>query len=179
VEHPRIQWRIDAAEMTWDVEAQHWIAEHAERRVFEADSIEIQELDSFAMPFTIHHDAIVRLQRGVDELTIDEVDDYIATLKAGGKDTRMQEIDYYGAWAFPFSNVVIIFIAVPFASVRRRGGIAVNVAAAMVVAFGYIAFTEVSKAIGLASDVSPAVIGWSANAVFLLVALFAMMVLRR
>ena len=107
------------------------------------------------------------------------MDDYIATLKTGGKDTRQQEIHYYSEWAFPFANIVIICIAVPFASVRRRGGIAVNVAAAMVVAFSYIAFTELSKAIGAVTDFEPVVIGWSANVVFLIAALISALVLRR
>jgi len=49
----------------------------------------------------------------------------------------------------------------------------------MVVAFAYIAFTELSKAVGTMTDLDPAVIGWSANMVFLAAALVSALVLRR
>ena len=179
VDHPRLQWRIDAPTMQWDSAGRRWIAQNAERRTFLVDSIVYEVVDSADVPFTIAHEDIVRLQRGIEELTLDEMDDYIVTLKTGGKDTRQQEIHYYSEWAFPFANIVIICIAIPFASVRRRGGIAVNVAAAMVVAFAYIAFTELSKAIGAVTEFDPMIVGWSANAVFLIAALVSALVLRR
>jgi len=179
VEHPRIRWRIDAPQMVWDTLRKVWVAEDAVRRTFTTDSMQVSTHARLDVPFTIAHRDIVRLQKEVGELTLDEVEPYLQTLKAGGKDTRGQEIDHYGEWAFPFANAVIICIAVPFASVRRRGGIAVNVAAAMVVAFGYIAFTVISKAVGASTMLPPVVIGWSANAVFLIAALVTVMVLRR
>jgi lipopolysaccharide export system permease protein len=72
-----------------------------------------------------------------------------------------------------------VIIAVPFASIRRRGGLAVNIAAAMVLAFVYIAFTEITKAVGATLDIPAVIIGWSANVLFGLIALFTIMVTRR
>jgi lipopolysaccharide export system permease protein len=179
VDHPRLQWSIDAESMVWDTVGREWRAMRATRRTFKNGAITVEELTDTVLPFRIRHDQIVRLQHEADELTFDEVEDYIATLKAGGKDTRRQEVEYYADWAFPFSNIIVVLIAVPFASVRRRGGIAVNVAAAMILAFAYIAFTEVSKAIGAVTDLTPDIIGWSANILFLGVALINLILMRR
>jgi lipopolysaccharide export LptBFGC system permease protein LptF len=57
---------------------------------------------------------------------------------------------------------------VSFASVKKRGGLAVQIAAAMVISFLYLMFFEISKPIGLAMNLSPIVVGWSANIIFLI-----------
>ncbi len=175
---PRLVWRIEAPSMKW-IENRGWVAERARRRDFGPHGMTITWLDNAPIPFSIRHDQIVRLQLTLAELTFDEVLDYLNTLKAGGRDTRRNEIDYYAAWAFPFANVVVVLIAVPFASVRRKGGIAVNVAAAMILAFGYIAFSEISKAVGTASAFDPVIVGWSANAIFFVFGLGTALLFRR
>jgi lipopolysaccharide export system permease protein len=168
---PRQQWRIDADSMAWDSAAAQWVMPVATKRTFYPDSVAIETLTQFKAPFTIRHDQIAKLQLNPEEMTFPEMKDYIETLKRGGKDTRRQEIDLSGQWAFPFVNLIVVLISIPFASVRRRGGMAVNIAAAMVIAITYIAFTKISQAAGAAVDLPVEVIGWSANAIFLMIGL--------
>ncbi|MBK7034112.1 MAG: LptF/LptG family permease [Ignavibacteria bacterium] len=170
-EMPRQQWRIDADSMEWDSTSALWVMPLATKRTFYPDSVAIEILRQFKAPFTIRHDQIAKLQLNPEEMTFPEMKDYIETLKRGGKDTRRQEIDLSGQWAFPFVNLIVVLISIPFASVRRRGGMAVNIAAAMVIAITYIAFTKISQAAGAAVDLPVEVIGWSANAIFLVIGL--------
>ncbi|MBC8125293.1 MAG: LptF/LptG family permease, partial [Candidatus Kapabacteria bacterium] len=168
---PRLQWRIDADTMKWDTVGTSWIIMSGTKRTFYKDSIIVEEVANQRAPFTIRHDQISKLQLNEEEMTFIEMEDYIATMKRGGKDTRRQEIDLSGQWAFPFVNIIVVLISVPFASVRRKGGLAVNIAAAMVIAITYIAFTKVSQAIGVSMDLPVDVVGWGANAMFFLVGL--------
>lgn len=168
---PRQQWRIDADTMEWDSSAALWVMPLATKRTFYPDSVAIEILTQYKAPFTIRHDQIAKLQLNPEEMTFPEMKDYIETLKRGGKDTRRQEIDLSGQWAFPFVNLIVVLISIPFASVRRRGGMAVNIAAAMVIAITYIAFTKISQAAGAAVDLPVEVIGWSANAIFFMIGL--------
>jgi lipopolysaccharide export LptBFGC system permease protein LptF len=69
-------------------------------------------------------------------------------------------------------------IAIPFAAVRRRGGMAVNIAAAMILAIAYIASTKISQAVGAVIDVPVDVVGWGANIIFALVGIVAMFRMR-
>jgi lipopolysaccharide export LptBFGC system permease protein LptF len=55
---------------------------------------------------------------------------------------------------------------VPFASVRKKGGIAVQIAAAMIAAFSYLIFTEVGKTIGNTMGMEPILSAWLANIIF-------------
>jgi lipopolysaccharide export system permease protein len=163
---PRIVERYDAPEMSWDTTAQQWVLRDAVHRVFAGDTVRFARTAVFIAPFTIRHDQLVRLQRSPAEMTFDEVKDHIETLKKGGKNTRSQEIGYLSEWSLPFANLIVVLIAVPFASVRRRGGIAAQIAAAMGISFVYIAFTLVGQAWGAATTWPPAAVAWSANALF-------------
>ncbi len=178
VQQPRLQWKLEAPSMTWD-DSRGWVADSARRRTFSASGAHVTWEYNVNVPFSIRHDQISQLQLTIDELTFDEVWDYIATLRAGGRDTRRQEIDFYAAWAFPFANLVVVLIAVPFASVRRKAGIAVNIAMALAFTFSYIAFSEIAKAVGTSLPVSAVIVGWFSNAVFFVFGLVMLFRLRR
>lgn len=171
---PRLQWRIDADTMRWDDARSRWIVPTGLRRVRMSDHVEMQTVRNVPIEFSVRHDQIVRLQLNTDEMTFPELAENIQTLRKGGKDTRRQEIDLSGQWAFPFVNLVVIMISIPFAAVRRRSGMAVNIAAAMILAITYIAFTKISQAVGSVIDVPVDVVGWGANVVFALVGVVVM-----
>lgn len=166
---PRIQWRIDADTMRWDDARSQWIIPNGLRRTRLPDRVLVEPIHSQSVEFSVRHDQIVRLQLNTDEMTFPELAENIETLRKGGKDTRRQEIDLSGQWAFPFVNFVVVMIAIPFAAVRRRGGMAVNIAAAMILAITYIAFTKISQAVGAVVDIPVDVVGWGANVIFALV----------
>lgn len=167
--HPRLLSRVDAPLMQWDSLRSVWIMPTAVRREFRGDSLLMTDLRDDVVAFSIRHNQIVSLQRNVEELTFTELREYLETMKKGGKDTRRQEIEYFGQWAFPVANAIVVLIAVPFASVRRRGGVAVHIAAAMGISFAYIAFTKIVQSIGVSTDFDAVHVAWSANALFLLV----------
>lgn len=171
VTSPRLRWRMDVDRMSWDSARSRWVGRDAVRRTFTADSMEIVQLDSADVPLSIGHEQIMRLQQSTDEMTFPELAEYLDMLRKGGKQTRVAEIDLAGQWAFPFVNIIVVMITVPFASVRRRGGMAANITAALVIAVSYIAFTKISQAIGANSDYSPVLVAWSANVVFSIVAI--------
>jgi len=171
VEHPRITKKIEAAVMDWNDSLRIWKAPLATIWTFDGDSVRMEHALNIQMPFSIAENRIVNLQRNPEELTLDELKEYIQTMKLGGKNSRKMEITYYAEWAFPFAHVIVMLIAVPFASVRRRGGMAVNIAAAMIIAFSFIAFNTISQAQGLNSSVDAAIVAWTSNGVFLIVAM--------
>jgi lipopolysaccharide export system permease protein len=175
---PRLVRRIDAATMHWDSVHAHWVMPQAYVRTFRHDTIDMQQIDSMAAPFSITHDQLVGLQRDLSELTFDEKQAHIQTLERGGKNTRSLEIGRASDIAYPFASVIVVLLAVPFASIKRRGGIASNIALGLLVALTYLAFTMITRAVGVTLDIPVLVVAWSGNALFLLVA-FGILVARR
>lgn len=168
-QHPRIARTITAPEMIWDTARVAWVVRTGTMRTFRADTVTVVTLANASVDFTIRHDQIVRLQRNTEELDLSEMQEYLETLRKGGKDTRRQEIDYFGQYAFPWANFIVVLIAVPFASVRRKGGIAIYIALAMLIAGAYIALTKIVQAAGVTWDAPAEAVAWSVNVVFLLI----------
>jgi len=165
---PRLLVRLEAPRIKWIDSSRTWIAESAIIRDYSGESIKLTRLDSSEVDLLISHHEIEKLKKSVKEMTYDELKDYIELIKLGGKDVRQETIEYYGNYAFPFANLIVVLFGVPFASVRKKGGIAIQISAALVVSFLYIIFSKVSQTIGFYIDISPILVGWIANLLFLL-----------
>jgi len=163
---PRMRSRIEANRIIWN--EGKWKLENVMIRTFSDNSVFVSSLDSLSISLNIKHEQLIKLQMLPDEMNFDEKRDYIKVLKMGGKDIRKNLIDYYSGFAFPFSNLIVMLFGVPFASVKKRGGIAIQITAAMVIAFSYLIFTEISKTIGFSMNINPMFVGWSANIIFFL-----------
>ena len=161
--------RIEAKTMTWDEEREQWILRNAiTRDIIGDEKVNAKRFARLPTDLKITPRQLEKINKKTNEMTFDELEEYISLLSAGGKDVRKMEIEYHAAQALPLANFIIILFAVSFASVKKRGGLAVQIAAAMVIAFSYLVFFEISKPIGLAMNLSPIIVGWSANIIFLI-----------
>jgi lipopolysaccharide export system permease protein len=163
---PRLLKRIDAQEIRWDSVQNKWKVLKGMARDYTDSAIAVRGFDTTDAPLQITHAQIVQLQKQPTELNFDELRDYINTLQQGGKDVRRQRIDYYGQYALPFASLIVVMFGVAFASVKKKSGLAVEIATAMVVCFAYLAFTKVSQTIGYSMNLDPMIVGWSANILF-------------
>jgi len=166
-ETPRLVHRIEAKKILWDSVSVSWKLINGIERKYIGIKNEVSRFDTTFIKLSITHDQIIKLKISISEMNFDELRDYIQMMKSGGKDVRKQMIEYYGNYAFPFANIIVILFGVPFASVRKKNGIAVQIGAAMGISFVYLVFTKLSQTVGLATDISPQLTAWSANAVFL------------
>lgn len=161
---PRLRSRIEANRIVW--EEGSWQLRDGIIRTFSDKDVFVKKFDTLNTKLNIKHNQLIKLQMLPDEMTFDEKRDYIQVLKMGGKDIRKNLIDYYAGFAFPFANLIVMLFGVPFASVKKRGGIAIQITAAMVTAFTYLIFTEISKTLGYSMSLNPILVGWSANLIF-------------
>ncbi|MBK9246826.1 MAG: LptF/LptG family permease [Ignavibacteria bacterium] len=168
---PRLIHRTEASRIEWDSSTSGWKAFDVIQRDYTANEILYHKHATKPMKINLTHSQIMELQRSPNEMNLDELRSYIDLLAKGGKDVRAQMIDYYGQYAFPFANVIVVLFGVSFASVRKKSGMAVNIAAAMVICFSYLAFTKIGQSLGSAFDVDAAIIGWMPNGVFFVVAI--------
>jgi lipopolysaccharide export system permease protein len=178
---PRILHRYDAEIIKWDSIKGQWLLSHVYERIFPQDKalkVILHYHDSLHLQLSLRHDDIVRLQKSSTEMNFDEQRSYIRLLERGGKDVRMQMIDYYGQYAFPFANVIVILFAIPFASIRKKNGLAVEIATAMVVSFIYLACTKIGQNLGYSMNIDPALVGWLPNIIFSIAAIGNMIRIR-
>ena len=170
VNSPRLDKTIEANSITWDSVANNWMLNEVIIRKFNSKNIEsVSRLDSMRIELTLTHEKIIDLKRSTDEMTFDGLKSYLSLLKNGGKNVDLEMTDYYGQYAFPIANIIVVLFGVPFASVKKKGGIAVQIGAALVISFLYLIFTKVSQAVVLGTGLNPIIAGWFANGLFFVV----------
>jgi lipopolysaccharide export system permease protein len=163
---PRLEKRIEAESIYWDTASAGWILRNAISRDYGQNTVSASEHNKLPVELKITHEQIKQIKRSTDEMSFTELRDYIELLEQGGKDVRLQLIDYHGQLAFPFANLIVILFGVPFASVKKKGGIAIQIGAAMVISFTYMIFTKVSQTLAYAANFDEILAGWSANIIF-------------
>lgn len=164
---PRLVCRIEARKIIWDSISNNWILLAGIERKY-SSNLQLKYFDSLIINLKITHSELEKLKKSTDEMNYDELREHLDLLTIGGKDTRKQMIEYYGEYAFPFSNFIIILFAVPFASIRRKGGLAIQIGAALVISFFYLVFSKIFQTIGFASNINPILAAWGANIIFLI-----------
>lgn len=163
---------IEANSINWSDSLKIWILRNGiDRKIKNGKIIEISKFDSMQVKMNIDHNQLIRLKKDYDEMTFDELWEYIELMKLGGKDVSYQLVNYYSETAFPFANVIVILFGIPFASIKRKGGMAVQIAAALTISFAYLIFTQVGKQVGLAIHLDPIMTGWLANGVFFILSI--------
>jgi lipopolysaccharide export system permease protein len=65
----------------------------------------------------------------------------------------------------------VVLFGVPFASIRRRGGLAIDFGVCVAVTFIYLGFMKTSQVFGYNGDLSPLFTAWLANLIFLVLAI--------
>ncbi len=173
---PYLKSRIEAKQLVWNSENHSWDAVNGIIKTIENDeTIKLEKFDKMPIDININYKQLAKMNKKTDQLTFTEMQDYITLLKTGGKDIRQMEIDYRSEQALPLANFIVILFAMPFASVKKRGGLAVQIAAAMVIAFSYLICFQLSKPIGLSIDISPFLVGWSSNILFFILGIITIL----
>lgn len=163
---PRVYRRVEAKNFIWDTLNSKWILKKCIIREISNSNFNLIQLDSLIFPLSITHSQLPKLQRKIEEMTFEEVKEYLDLLHRGGKNVRKEMIKYYAGYAFPFSSLIVVLFAVPFVSVKQRSGIAIQIASAMAFSFLYLFFTEVGQVLVYTTTLHPAFGGWLANILF-------------
>ncbi len=163
---PRILRRIDAPVFRWDSVANRWMVYGGFVHEFQGDTIIARTIDSTAVVLQTTPKDITQLQRSTGEFTFDELREYIRLSSRGGKDVRKELVDYYGQYALPFANFIVVLFGVPFSSGKRKSGLAIEIGAAIFISFLYLAFTKIGQTVGIEAGMDPVLSAWLANGVF-------------
>ncbi len=168
---PRLIRRLEANTIRWNEDKQSWTLIQVIERNYEGINILTKKYDSLHLKLNITDSKIGKLKLSPDEMTYDELAQFIEILRSGGRNVTQLMIEYHGNYAFPFANFIVILFGVPFASVKRKGGIAIQIGAALVISFFYILFLKVSQPIAQSLSIEPILAGWTANVIFFLAGL--------
>lgn len=108
-----------------------------------------------------------------ETLNVNELSDFIAREEArGSSNINRYKVVQYKKWSLPVSVFILTIIAVAVSSIKRRGGMGINLAFGIVMAMIYVFFDKVFGVMAEQSDFSPLVAVWFPNFVFGILAIY-------
>lgn len=164
--------RIDARIMTWVDSSSTWHLREPVTRRFDAQGRETigmhTHLDTV---LTILPRDLARSEADMEGMTITEGREYLDLLRRSrANHIGVPLVTYYVKYSYPFSNLILILLAVPLASVRRRRGQAIMLGIGLFIAFAYLSVMKMTEPFGYTGDVPPVVAAWLPHIVFTIVA---------
>ena len=172
--------RFDARQMEWgrlrtggkDSLAEGWILSNGTIREFDGENQRLTTFERLPLGrLSITPADIEKKQRKPDEMDYVELREFIRHQEQAGQDVSRWMVDFHNKIAFPFASVIVVLFGVPFASIKRRGGLAIDFGVCVAVTFIYLGFMKTSHVFGYNGDLNPLLTAWLANILFFILAI--------
>lgn len=171
--------RIDAREARWN-EGIWTFYQGAIREFQEGGSI---RTDLFSVrEFDLREDwnSFQKIEQKSGEMSYTELRSYITKIRAAGYDTTRYLTDLHAKLSFPFLNLIMVLIGIPFAlRTGRSGGVALGIGISIIIGFIYGILFYVFLNFGKSGVLSPLLAGWTPTILFGLTGLFSLMSIRQ
>ena len=123
--------------------------------------------------FTFDLDDLTPVTYIAETLPYNELNNFIKKEKSrGSSNIGRYEVVQYKKWSLPVSVFILTIIAVAVSSIKRRGGMGVNLAIGISIAMVYVFFDKVFGVMAQQSNFPPLVAVWFPNVIFGLLAIY-------
>ncbi len=148
--------KVEASRMTYLPEEEVWEFINVQHRAFNPLGYDLEQLPSKKMSLNLLPRDIGRSTSDVYQLTYPEIRNYIESIeRSGAGGINVPKVQFYGKLFYPFSVIVVTLIGVCLASVRRRGGRGVHVAAGLAISFIYLVTMKMAEPFGYSGTIDP------------------------
>ena len=158
--------KLNANKMTWDTTRRSW----------KMQSWQLRKIDKFGETLEkgVALDTMINITPGdfdmkyrlYETLTIDELDAYIELLKSrGADDVEIYEIEKYIRYMMPFTAIILTLMGLSVSAEKSRGGPGFKIALGFLIAFAFIIFFILAKALAEAGSMHPIFAIWLPNIV--------------
>ena len=128
---------------------------------------EIQHLEKFEQAYNFEPDDLTPVIYVAETMTIGQLNTFINKERArGNANINVYLVVFYKKFSLPISAFILTIIAVAVSSMKRRGGMGVNLAIGIVIAFVFIFFDKVFGTLAEKSSIPPFIAVWLPNFVF-------------
>jgi len=135
------------------------------------DRIEQERIKDTMLPFDM--DEFTPVTYVAETLNYTELKEFIAKeQRRGSSDINRYKVEAYKRWSIPVSAFILTVIGVAVSSMKRRGGMGVNLAVGISLAFIFIFLDKVLGTLAKQSDFSPLIAVWSPNILFGILAIY-------
>lgn len=171
--------RIDAKEAKWIDE--RWKLYDGTVRIFDEEgSIQTTPFEEREFPLPEAWASFQGIERQSVEMSYTELRNYVQKIQSAGYDSTRYLVDLYAKLSYPFLNLIMILIGVPFAlKTGRSGGVALSIGISIMIGFAYGVTFYTFLSFGKSGILSPFLSSWIPTILFGLAGIFTLMSIRQ
>jgi len=175
----RCTQRIDASEVKW-VNGKWKFYDGSVRDFDERGSIQTTPFRELEVSLSENWESFQNIERQSREMSYTELRTYIQRIQSAGYDSTRYLVELYAKLSYPFLNLIMILIGVPFAlKTGRSGGLALSIGVSVMIGFAYGVTFYVFLSFGKSGILSPFLSSWIPTILFGLAGIFALMSTRQ
>lgn len=165
--------KLSATEARWDSTAQGWKLKDYVLRTFEDGIESVKTGPSLDTSIAVTVEDFYRRRNTVQTLPDGQLRRLIRDQKVrGDKDVMFSLIEQNERWAMPFAAFILTLIGVSLSSVKRRGGIGMNIGIGIALSFSYILFLRFAQMFVYSGSLPPFIALWLPNVLYLGIAIY-------
>ncbi|CAN5197790.1 LptF/LptG family permease [soil metagenome] len=159
--------KLSAKRIEWKPEKEKWLVQNWTLRKFDGFNESITTGDYIDTTLSILPKDFGSNYRLNETLTIDELNAYIHELRErGADDVQNYVIEKYIRYMTPFTVIILTFIGLIVSARKARGGAGFQIALGFFIAFIFIIFFIMSRAVAEAGSINPLLGVWLPNIIF-------------
>ncbi|NEV93879.1 YjgP/YjgQ family permease [Psychroflexus sp. YR1-1] len=175
-----MKFKISATRLKFNPEDSTYTLNNYEKRIIKDREDILIRKNSVDTLLPFEFDELTPVEYIAETLNYAELKEFIATEKRrGSSNISSYQIVAYKRWSVPVSAFILTIIAVSVSAMKRRGGMGVNLAIGIVIAFGYVFLDKVFGTLAEKSTFSPLIAVWFSNVLFGLLAIYLLIKAKR
>lgn len=165
--------RINSNRIKYNEETKAYtLYNYTSRKIGELNDI-LKSSDKEIKKYNFEPDDLTPVIYVAETMTVGQLNDFINKERAkGSSNINMYLVVFYKKFSLPVSAFILTIIAVSVSSMKRRGGMGVNLAIGICIAFIFIFFDKVFGTMAEKSSISPLIAVWLPNIVFGILAFY-------
>lgn len=171
--------RIDARKAKWS-NGKWKLYQGAIREFKEGIAIQTTLFTEKDFDFQEDWESFQRTERKAEEMSYTELRNYIQRIQTSGYDTTRYLTDLYSKLSYPFLNLIMVLIGIPFAlKTGRSGGTALSIGISVILGFIYGVIFYVFLSFGKSGVLPPFLAAWTPTLLFGLAGIFTLTSIRQ
>jgi len=163
----KLEEKLTSKKIEWDTAKSKWTIYDWSYRKFDGFKETVKYGDKMDTTLSITPDDFGNTKGMHETLTLTELKEYMEELRMRGADNlNIFQIEVYIRYMAPFSVLILTFIGVIVSARKSRGGTGFQIALGFVIAFVFIIFFILSRAIAEANSINPILAVWLPNIIF-------------
>ena len=159
--------KVNANRIRYDEINKNYTLYNYNKRIVGIDNDQIIKNDKITVNYNFEPDDLTPVVYVAETMTIGQLNAFINKERSrGNANINTYLVVFYKKFSLPISAFILTIIAVAVSSMKRRGGMGVNLAIGIVIAFIFIFFDKVFGTLAEKSSIPPFIAVWLPNFVF-------------